>query len=103
MTSVAAGAPRATPLVVRSVAIADPGPLLSVLPRTDPLAWVRRGEGLVGWGVADSVHVGGADRFAQAEDWWRSVTATAVVRDEVGLPGSGLVAFGSFAFADRPG
>jgi menaquinone-specific isochorismate synthase len=27
----------------------------------------------------------------------------AVVRDDVGVPGSGLVAFGSFAFADDPG
>ncbi len=26
-----------------------------------------------------------------------------MVRDEVGLPGSGLVCFGSFAFADEPG
>ena len=28
---------------------------------------------------------------------------TAVVRDEAGVPGSGLVCFGSFAFADDPG
>src|SRR5690606_7946104 len=31
------------------------------------------------------------------------LVGTAVVRDEVRLPGSGLVAFGSFAFADEPG
>jgi menaquinone-specific isochorismate synthase len=40
----------------------------------------------------------GADRFAEAQAWWREISATAVVRDEVGLPGTGPVAFGSFSF-----
>ena len=100
--------PAATPddvhaLVVRTTAIADPGPLLELLPEEDQTAWVRRGEGLVGWGVAASIRTSGADRFADAHDWWREQTRLAVVRDEVRLPGSGLVAFGSFAFADGPG
>ena len=100
--------PAATPddvraLVVRTTAVTDPGPLLHLLPDGDQTAWVRRGEGLVGWGVAASVRTAGPDRFADAHDWWRELTRTAVVRDEVGLPGTGLVAFGSFAFADDPG
>jgi len=89
--------------VVRSTAIPDPGPLLSLLPGSDPLAWVRRGQGLVGWGVAARVDTKGPGRFADAEDWWRALVADAVVRDEVDVPGSGLVAFGSFAFGDEPG
>ncbi|MCP6135010.1 hypothetical protein NL393_38120, partial [Klebsiella pneumoniae] len=32
-----------------------------------------------------------------------STTGRAVVRDEVGEPGTGLVSFGTFAFADDPG
>ena len=32
--------------------IADPVELLARLPQTDPVAWVRGGEGLIGWGVA---------------------------------------------------
>ena len=42
-------------------------------------------------------------RFADAEAWWRDVVASAVVRDEVGLPGTGPVAFGSVSYAaDSP-
>ena len=43
------------------------------------------------------------DRFAQAQDWWRALTAATEVIDEVGLPGCGLVAFGSFAFDPMAG
>jgi menaquinone-specific isochorismate synthase len=93
----------ATPLVVRTAAVADPGPLLALLPADDALAWVRRGEGLVGWGCAAIIRTKGPQRFADARQWWTAITDTAVVRDEVDLPGTGLIAFGSFAFADEPG
>ena len=93
----------ATPLVVRTAAVADPGPLLALLPADDALAWVRRGEGLVGWGCAAVIRTTGTQRFADARQWWTAITDTAVVRDEVDLPGTGLIAFGSFAFADEPG
>ncbi|GAB2735854.1 chorismate-binding protein [Nocardioides pakistanensis] len=92
-----------TPLVVRTVPVEDPGPLLALLPPGDSVAWLRRGEGLVGWGVAAMVRTSGGDRFEQARDWWLAQARTAVVRDEVGRPGTGLVCFGSFAFADEPG
>jgi menaquinone-specific isochorismate synthase len=103
-----AGAPEPArdlaPLVVRTVAVDDPGPLLALLPADDrTTAWVRRGEGLVGWGVAAVRRTRGGGRFADAASWWDGVTRTAVVRDEVSQPGSGLVCFGSFGFADRPG
>ncbi|QTE29134.1 isochorismate synthase [Pengzhenrongella sicca] len=97
LTTPAAGAvPR--PLVVRTVAIDDPGDLLALLPDGAPLAWVRRGDGIVGWGEVLRVPVRGPDRFAAAEDAWHEVLAHAIVRDEVDLPGTGPVAFGSFAF-----
>ncbi|MGZ4438703.1 MAG: isochorismate synthase [Nocardioidaceae bacterium] len=91
------------PLVVRTTTVEDPGPLLALLPDDDAVAWVRRGEGLVGWGVAATVRTQGAARFADARAWWTEHTRTAVVRDEVAQPGSGLVCFGSFGFADTPG
>ncbi|HEU4512168.1 MAG TPA: isochorismate synthase [Nocardioidaceae bacterium] len=103
MTTVPSSSPEATPLVVRTVPVEDPGPLLALLPPGDSVAWLRRGEGLVGWGVAAVVRTSGAARFAKARDWWRTQSRTAVVRDEVGRPGTGLVCFGSFAFADDPG
>jgi menaquinone-specific isochorismate synthase len=94
-------------LVARTVAIGDPGALLSLLPATiDPgrvTSWVRRGEGLVGWGRALEFRSSGPDRFEKAQAWWRSVVDHAVVRDDILLPGTGPVAFGSFSFsADSP-
>ncbi len=91
-------------LVVRTVPLELSDPLLTLLPEgTGPdgvVSWVRRGEGLVGWGEALTFEASGADRFRDAEAWWREVVAHAVVRDEVGRPGTGLVCFGSFPFAD---
>ncbi len=94
----------AAPLVVRTLRLDDPGPLLELLPDTeDATGWVRRGDGLVGWGVAARCRTGGPQRFTEASRWWAGHARTAVVRDEVHEPGSGLVCFGSFAFADDPG
>lgn len=83
--------------------ISDPGPLLSLLPDSAPCAWIRQNEGLVAWGEVARFDTDGASRFATAEQWWRRMVTTAVIRDEVRLPGSGPVAFGSFAFDDLPG
>ncbi|MFW6773745.1 isochorismate synthase [Nocardioides sp. CPCC 205120] len=95
------------PLVVRTVPLENgPGteaPLVDLLPADGALAWLRGGEGLVGWGSAASITTAGATRFAEAERWWSRLAARAVVRDEVGTPGTGLVSFGTFAFADDPG
>jgi menaquinone-specific isochorismate synthase len=94
-------APAAAPLVARTVPLTDPGPLLALLPRGRALAWVRRGEGLVGWGEAIRIRTTGISRFTAAHDAWQELIDRAVVRDEVGLPGTGPVAFGSFAFSPR--
>jgi menaquinone-specific isochorismate synthase len=83
---------------VTTVAVDDPGALLDLLPERGALAWTLGGEGLVGWGEAARLEVTGADRFAAAQRWWDRLVAGAVVHDEVELPGTGLVAFGSFAF-----
>lgn len=79
----------------------DPGRLLDLLPDDRPLSWVREGEGLVGWGEVARFTGTGSGRFAEADAWWRSFTARLDVRDEVGVPGTGAVAFASFTFADR--
>ncbi|QWC86010.1 isochorismate synthase [Nocardioidaceae bacterium] len=90
-------------LVTRTRGVEDPGALLDLLPADAACAWLRGGDGLVGWGEAARVEFAGADRFEAADRWWREATEAAVVRDEVGVPGTGLVCFGSFAFADEPG
>ncbi|MCD6639928.1 MAG: isochorismate synthase [Nocardioides sp.] len=103
MTTTASPDP-ARPLVVRSVPIdLDADSLLSFVPDDHPVTWLRKGEGLVGWGVAAQVRTDGATRFSDADKWWTETVARAEVHDDVHEPGSGLVAFGSFGFADDPG
>ncbi len=94
----------AAPLVVRTVPVdlADL-PLLDLLPEHEPVSWLRRGEGLVGWGVAARLDTSGPTRFSDAVKWWSETIARADVDDRVGEPGSGPVCFGAFAFADDPG
>ena len=88
-------------LVVRSHRVEGvSAALMDHLPDTGALAWVRRGDGLVGWGEAARLDVAGGNRFTDAQAWWQALTGAAVVRDEVGVPGSGLVCFGSFGFTD---
>ena len=89
------------PTQVRTAPLVVGDDLLDQLPTsTGALSWVRRGEGLVGWGEAARLEVSGPDRFAHAAEWWRQVAAGWSVEDELGLPGCGPVAFGSFAFDD---
>ena len=91
-------APALDLLGVSTVRIEDPGPLLALLPETGALAWMMAGEGLVGWGEAARVELTGSGRFTQAQRWWDQLVESCSVLDEVGLPGTGLVCFGSFAF-----
>jgi menaquinone-specific isochorismate synthase len=109
MTSLPAGRPDhpspAAPLVARTVPL-DPelaSDLLALVPpgpARDACSWVRRGDGLVGWGRAAEHTASGPGRFTELEAWWRDLSRSAVVRDEVDLPGTGPVAFGSVAYAD---
>jgi menaquinone-specific isochorismate synthase len=73
-------------------------PLLTLVPADGALAWVRRGEGLVGWGEADRLEVSGPRALAEASAWWSDRCAHTEVRDPLGVPGSGPVVFGSIAF-----
>ncbi len=90
-------------LAVSTREVDDVGELMGVLRPAAPeetFSWVRRGEGLVGAGVAWRLDTSGPDRMARADAAWREVVARADVRDEVRLAGTGLVALGSFAFHD---
>jgi menaquinone-specific isochorismate synthase len=94
----------AAPLRVRTVPVDLGGlPLLDLLPEQHAVSWLRRGEGLVGWGVAARLETSGPTRFSDAVKWWSETLARADVADTVGEPGSGPVCFGAFAFADEPG
>jgi menaquinone-specific isochorismate synthase len=87
------------PLTVRTIEVPDTGDVLAGLPGPDVVAWVRHGAGMAGWGEAARITLpSGEDRFTAGEKWLRSVFESAVVTDEVRLPGTGPVAFGAFTF-----
>jgi menaquinone-specific isochorismate synthase len=73
-------------------------PLLTLLPAEGALAWVRRGEGLVGWGEADRLEVSGPRALEEAAAWWADRCARTEAHDPLGVPGSGPVVFASIAF-----
>src|SRR5690606_11472743 len=94
----------APPLVVRTRAVdLDVDSLLALVPDDRPVSWLRKGEGLVGRGVAAEGRTCGPTPFSDAAKWWTETVALAHMGDEVHEPGSGLVAFGAFGFADQPG
>ncbi|MBO0608784.1 isochorismate synthase [Myceligenerans salitolerans] len=97
--------PLAPPRLVVRTSRADDLPddltaLVDILPDARPLAWVRHGDGVVGWGEALRFETFGPGRFADAEHAWHQVLVGASVHDDVRLPGTGPIAFGSFAFDD---
>ncbi|MCW3765125.1 isochorismate synthase MenF [Paenarthrobacter ureafaciens] len=75
------------------------GGLPSFLVRDDVLCWSRREAGLVGYGELTRFNATGPDRFLEADMWWRHLILEADITDQVELPGTGPVAFGSFAFS----
>jgi menaquinone-specific isochorismate synthase len=75
------------------------GGLPSFLVRDDLLCWTRREAGLVGFGEVARFTATGPDRFLEADIWWRHLVLEADITDAVECPGTGPVAFGSFAFS----
>ncbi len=75
------------------------GGLPSFLVRDDVLCWTRREAGLVGFGEITRFTATGPERFLEADIWWRHLVLEADIADSVELPGTGPVAFGSFAFS----
>ncbi|HEY9308374.1 MAG TPA: chorismate-binding protein [Microbacterium sp.] len=92
-------------LVVETREIEHVDDLLTYASPDEPLAWLRRGDGIVGIGSVSGYERGpqsgsGPDPMTPA-DTWRRIAEAAEVDDPVGLPGTGLVAFGTFVFDDR--
>ena len=69
------------------------------LVRDDVLCWTRREAGLVGFGEVARFTATGPERFLEADIWWRHLVIEADITDQVECPGTGPVAFGSFAFS----
>lgn len=80
--------------------VADHGELLTFADTRHPLAALRRGDGMVGIGELLRLTFTGPDRLRDAAAAWRGIASAAEVVDPVRRPGTGLVAMGTFAFAD---
>jgi menaquinone-specific isochorismate synthase len=89
-----------TALSVETTPLDDVRQLIPFLDSRHPLVWLRKGEGIAGIGEALRLEFTGPDRIREASRVWRETAALATVEDAVHTPGTGLVAFGTFAFAD---
>ncbi|MFJ2542585.1 isochorismate synthase MenF [Microbacterium sp. NPDC087589] len=90
-------------LVVETCEIDPVEDLLAYADPARPLAWLRRGDGIVavGDGVVETIRIpaGAAPlRSAAIATAWRDLAQDAEIDDELALPGSGLVAFGALTF-----
>jgi menaquinone-specific isochorismate synthase len=85
-------------LTVETTPIADIRQLILLLDQRQPLLWMRRNQGLAGIGTALRLEFSGPTRMADAAAAWREVVAAATVTDPLARTGTGLVAFGAFAF-----
>ena len=82
-----------------TVEIDDLGPIIPLLSPRDPLLFLRRKQGVAGIGEALRLEFSGEDRMRNAATAWRSIVSAATISDPIGLPGTGLVALGSFSFS----
>ncbi|WP_308466155.1 isochorismate synthase [Rathayibacter soli] len=96
MTAIATGV-RA--LSVETIPLDDVRQLIPFLDARHPLLWLRKGEGIAGIGEALRLEFSGPNRIADAAVAWHELQATSEVQDPIALPGTGLIAFGTFAFA----
>ena len=85
-------------LVATTRPIESSDDLIALLPAGENVCWVRRGEGLVGWGVAARLQVRGVERFARTQRWWAGLCERLTIDDSVSVPGTGPIAFASYSF-----
>jgi menaquinone-specific isochorismate synthase len=103
VTAAALTSPTAAARTVTTVRTEGAAGLLDRLPAEGAVSWVRRGEGLVGWGEAARLEVSGPRALDEAAAWWTDWTDGVDTDDELGLAGSGPVLFASIAFDPRTG
>ena len=89
------------PVTTRRIADAEAERSAARVELGAPTALWRRGDDLLeGYGTAERLVLHGPGRIASGARQWRELAARCTVDDGVQVPGSGLVAFGAFAFAD---
>nr|WP_228453195.1 isochorismate synthase [Rathayibacter toxicus] len=98
MTLIGAGM---TPLRVETTPLDSSFHLRPLTDPHHPLFWYRAGEGMTAQGEAVRLEFSGPHRIREAAQAWRALSAAAQVQDSVGRPGTGLIAFGAFAFSQH--
>jgi menaquinone-specific isochorismate synthase len=88
----------ASGLVAWTVEVDDPGDLLSWLPAGEPFAFLRGGDGIVGWGEAVRLPASPARSADDLSADVAELLGAMTVRDDVRLPGTGPVAVASLVF-----
>ena len=75
-------------------------PLLSSISTAENLstAWIRSGDGLIGFGVYKELEITGPERFTLARNWWDKEVANFTIKNNVHGGGTGPILFTSFAF-----
>ena len=100
----ARGEPVLASACARLPEVADPTAVITAS-RQPGEAWFcseqpdRDGAAIAALGCAVSLEAAGPDRFSAIAARWREVVASAIVGRDSGPPGSGLAAYGGFAFA----
>ena len=61
-------------------------------------AWVRSGDGLVGFGEYKRFEIKGEDRFLKARSWWNEQLSDFLIQNNVHGIGTGPILFSSFSF-----
>jgi menaquinone-specific isochorismate synthase len=61
-------------------------------------AWVRSGDGLVGFGEYKKFEVKGENRFKEAKAWWEKRVSEFKIQNNVHGSGTGPILFSSFSF-----
>ena len=61
-------------------------------------AWVRSGDGLVGFGEYKKFEVKGKNRFKEAKAWWEERVSEFKIQNNVHGSGTGPILFSSFSF-----
>ena len=61
-------------------------------------AWVRSGDGLVGFGEYKKFEVKGENRFKEAKSWWEERVSEFKIQNNVHSSGTGPILFSSFSF-----
>lgn len=93
-------------VTTREVSIADAARLIERTSASDPLVWLRRGDGFVGVGprvatvsIGEIPEAGRGARMRVLAERWAELVAGASVIDPLGLPGTGLVGFVAGVFS----